>query len=199
MPDHPLGEPAAERSPAERSLAGRLLVASPDLLDPHFHRTVVFVLAHGDDGTLGLILNRPLPDTVEEHLPGWGAHVSEPRRLFEGGPVEQSAVLTLGRALPNGRPAWVLTATERIGLIDQAGAPDNLATGLEAVRVFGGHAGWGGGQLEAEIEERAWFVVDAEPGDPFAEQPEQLWQTVLRRQQSKLAMYAFLPDDPSVN
>jgi putative transcriptional regulator len=65
--------------------------------------------------------------------------------------------------------------------------------------VFAGYSGWGAGQLEREIEEEAWFVVDADPADPFSDNPETLWRDILKRQRGRLAMFAYAPKDPQVN
>jgi len=70
---------------------------------------------------------------------------------------------------------------------------------IERVRLFGGYAGWSGGQLERELEEEAWFVVPAEPDDPFTSDPDSLWRRVLQRQPGHLALFAFQPPDPSLN
>ena len=67
------------------------------------------------------------------------------------------------------------------------------------MRIFAGHAGWSPGQLEEEIEEGAWYVVDGEPADAFAAAPRGLWVAVLRRQHGPLAWVASFPDDPSMN
>jgi putative transcriptional regulator len=77
--------------------------------------------------------------------------------------------------------------------------PALLATSLRALRVFAGYAGWAPGQLEAEIAEGAWYVVDALPGDPFLGDPETLWPAVLRRQGWPLAAVAVAPHDPTMN
>jgi putative transcriptional regulator len=70
---------------------------------------------------------------------------------------------------------------------------------VSAVRIFAGYAGWGAGQLEAEIEEGAWYVVPAEPEDPFLRDPGRLWGKVLRRQGGQLAMLATMPTEPGLN
>jgi putative transcriptional regulator len=67
------------------------------------------------------------------------------------------------------------------------------------LRVFAGYAGWESGQLEGEIREGAWFVVDSFSSDPFAVEPSQLWQEVLRRQGGDLALVATFPEDPTLN
>jgi putative transcriptional regulator len=71
--------------------------------------------------------------------------------------------------------------------------------GLEAARVFVGYTGWGAGQLESEIEEGAWFVVDVKETDPFTANPDTLYREVLQRQGGQLAMFAYFPPDASQN
>jgi putative transcriptional regulator len=74
-----------------------------------------------------------------------------------------------------------------------------LSSAVSSLRIFAGYAGWGSGQLEAEIEEGAWYVVPAEPQDPFLADPERLWAQVLRRQGGQLAMLATMPAEPGMN
>jgi putative transcriptional regulator len=70
---------------------------------------------------------------------------------------------------------------------------------IDAVRMFAGYAGWGEGQLDAEIAAGAWWVVRSRPDDALADEPEELWRAVLRRQTGPLASAANFPTDPSVN
>ena len=65
--------------------------------------------------------------------------------------------------------------------------------------MFAGYAGWGPGQLQAEIDEGAWYVLSGEPTDAFLAEPEQLWPAVLRRQGGDFAIVATYPDDPMLN
>ena len=74
-----------------------------------------------------------------------------------------------------------------------------LAAAIASLRVYAGYAGWSAGQLRAEIDEGAWYVLPAEPGDAFSGEPERLWPAVLRRQGGELAYVATYPDDPSLN
>src|ERR1700738_4654474 len=74
---------------------GSLLVAAPRLLDPNFRRTVVYVIEHRGEGTLGVVLNRPSDVAVDDVLPVWGPHVSTPQAVFVGGPVEPKTALCL--------------------------------------------------------------------------------------------------------
>ncbi len=181
------------------TLKGRLLVATPLLGDPNFERTVILLLEHGAEGALGLVLNRPSGVVVDEPLPEWARWSQAPEVVFVGGPVSRNAVIGLARAsgdLPDAAFEQVLGP---VGVLDLTRDPDELGAGLGAVRVFAGYAGWGSEQLEDEIDEGAWYVVAAEPGDAFTPEPEHLWKQVLARQPGDLARVALVPDDPSVN
>ena len=181
------------------TLQGRLLVAEPMLVEPTFHRTVVYLINHDEDGALGVVLNRPGPVPVEEVVPGWGLHVSEPRVLFVGGPVTPEAAICLGRC-PGGSASSLWRPLDgEIGVVDLNGDPLLAPDELVDLRVFAGYAGWSAHQLESEIEMDGWFVVDAEVTDPFSADPESLWHDVLVRQPDSLRRYAPFPEDPSVN
>lgn len=176
---------------------GRLLVALPVLDDPNFARTVVFVLEHDDEGALGLVLNRPTTTPIGEVLEGWDDLAAAPARLYGGGPVEPQAVVGLAVARP--------TASAGIGIVgqirtvDPTGDPAMLAEEVERARIFAGYAGWSPGQLEDEVAEGAWLVVDAEPDDVVTDRPEELWQDVVARQGGSLRLLATFPDDPRLN
>jgi putative transcriptional regulator len=185
------------------SMAGRLLVATPLLPDPNFDRTVVLLLAQSEQGALGVVLNRPSQMEVDSPLPRWERLAADPRVVFFGGPVAPGAAICLalarsGSAAGGLTPGWTAVAGE-IGTLDLEQDPDDVAASVAQVRIFAGYAGWGPGQLKREIADGAWFVVDAEPGDAMAEDPEQLWKRVLRRQGDDLALVAAFPADPSSN
>ena len=182
------------------SFAGRLLVATPNIEDPNFWRTVVLLCAHDQEGAFGLVLNHPMNgETVPSHLPEWAGHAVEPPVLFRGGPVSTSSVFAMatGDDMPVDR--WGLRIAPGLGLVDPGRGPDAFEGRLGRMRFFAGYAGWGGGQLEGEIESHGWFIVDALPDDPFAPAPSELWREVLRRQGGELARFATHPTQPGVN
>ncbi|MFI5807786.1 YqgE/AlgH family protein [Streptomyces sp. NPDC051561] len=189
------------------SLTGRLLVATPALADPNFDRAVVLVIDHDGAGTLGVVLNRPTAVGVEQILAPWAELTGAPGVVFRGGPVGQDSAL--GVAVVPGGAAGVREGAAgpvgwrpvhgAIGLVDLDAPPELLAAALGSLRIFAGYAGWGPGQLEDELTDGAWYVVESEPGDVSSPQPEGLWRAVLRRQRSGLAMIATYPDDPSLN
>jgi putative transcriptional regulator len=181
------------------SLAGKLLVASPALDDPNFFKTVILICAHDADSALGVVLNRPLAAQADELVPEWSEGVSPPPIVFHGGPVEPRAALGLGRVHSDVEPSWVLPIPGGLGLLDLGAGPDEFDGELDGLRIFAGHAGWGGRQLEGELAEEAWFVVNAAANDAFDPDPARLWSRVLRRQGGELAIYASFPDDPTLN
>lgn len=180
------------------TLRGRLLVATPPLVDPNFDRSVVLVLEHGEEGALGIVLNRPTDATLASVLPDWHEHASAPGVIFSGGPVAPEAVIALARGGSDATPGWV-SVLDDVGSVDVAGDPGDLGFPLQEMRVFVGYAGWAAGQLEAELEQDAWFVVTTRPSDPFSGDPERLWRDVLRRQRGRVAMFANYPDDAGDN
>lgn len=183
--------------------AGQLVVATPALSDPSFARSVVLLLqADAEDGALGLVVNRPTGTGVDEVLPDWAVLAAPPDVVFAGGPVQPDAAVCLGRARPGGPPSGAFAPLEglaSLGTVDLDSAPDDLVATLEQVRLFAGYAGWSAGQLESEVEEGAWFVLDALPVDAFSPAPEQLWGDVLRRQGPPIAFAASYPPDPTLN
>src|SRR5699024_10934631 len=159
------------------------------------------------DGTLGVILNRPLDTAVDDVMDEWGAYASEPAVMFSGGPVGGESGIALGSAGPEGYvPGWAplagvaaARALHGLGVVDLDGPAQVLGGALGAFRDFVGYTGWSSGQLAGEIDEGAWYVVDASAADVFTTEPEALWSRVLRRQGGDLALLSTYPDDPSMN
>lgn len=172
------------------SYSGRLLLATPRLLDPNFYRTVILMLQHDEEGTLGVVLNRLTLERAADHLPEWIDRVAEPGLVHYGGPVEPE--VAIGLSLTGDGPA---TGVPGLSLVDLASTP---AGGGSLVRVYSGYAGWGAEQLEVEIATGSWYVVQASPDDPF-DDPEEQWRRILRRQPGFLSLVSTFPDDISLN
>src|SRR5437588_3328302 len=151
------------------SLRARLLVATPALGDPNRARTSGLRLGHPPGGPVGLVLNRPSGTDLDEagaDWEGWDLLAAEPSVVFVGGPVSRTAVICVAR-LGDGGAEGFQPLLGDIGLANMGGPP----RGIDAVRLFAGYAGWGAGQLESEVTEGAWFVVDAEPADALTVDP----------------------------
>lgn len=181
------------------TLRGRLLVAEPMLADPNFHRSVVYLIDHSEEGALGVVLNRPSEIPVGEVVPAWAAYVSAPPTVFIGGPVSPEAAICLGRCAFEVESALWSPLSDQLGVVDLNGDPLLAPAGITGLRIFAGYSGWSPGQLEAEMAMDGWFVLDAEPDDLFAETAEELWRRVLARQSGPVRRFASFPEDPSVN
>ncbi len=179
------------------STRGRLLLATPELLDPNFDRAVLLMIEHSDDGALGLVLNRPRMVAAADAVPHWAERLEPPGLLHSGGPVSEGSVVGLGLALDSGDDA-VTPLVGRLGVLDLHRDPADLP-GVGSVRLFSGYSGWSAGQLEVEMALGSWFVLDAEPMDALTDDPLGLWASVLARQPGLLGRMATYPDDPSVN
>ena len=180
-------------------LAGHLLVAAPSLLDPNFHRTVVLVLDHTDDGALGLVLNRPSRTAVGELLEPWAAVAAAPGLVHVGGPVEPTAVIALGGVPPGVATDGWEPIVDGLRVVDLGADVALAATELTAIRVFAGYAGWGPGQLEAEVGEDAWLTAPAMATDALTADPDGLWPVAMERAGVDPRLLATMPEDPSMN
>ncbi len=181
-------------------LTGQLLVATPQIESGVFHRSVVLLLHHSEEGAQGLVLNHPLDADVDSVLPGWQEVATHPRRVFQGGPVGLDSALGLVVVPGSGEePMGVRRLFGGVGLVDLDAPPVLVRAEIAGLRIFAGYAGWAGEQLESEITEGSWYVVDAESRDAFTDDPAELWGEVLRRQRGRLALVATYPEDPSLN
>jgi putative transcriptional regulator len=179
------------------SLRGRLLIASPALIDPNFHRTVILVGEHGEEGAMGVVLNRPSETEVAEALPALEDLVEAGATVSVGGPVAPSSVLVLAEL---DDPDLVADefVVDGVGFVRGDADTALVAAAADRARVFAGYAGWTAGQLEAELEQESWIVEDAIADDVFAD-PGELWSLVLIRKGGPYVLVATMPPDPSLN
>jgi putative transcriptional regulator len=176
------------------SLRGSLLIAGPQLLDPNFRRTVVLVADHGDEGAMGVILNRPSGMTVADAAPDLEPLVGGEAPIFAGGPVQPTSGVVLAEVAETDEAIF-----EDVVLVPGLGELADVIDGAGRVRVFAGYAGWGPGQLDAELGRDDWILDRARASDVFADEPEELWGSVLERKGGQYALLARMPDDPSQN
>jgi putative transcriptional regulator len=178
------------------SLRGKLLIASPALIDPNFRRTVVLIVAHDEDGAVGLVLNRVTDTEVAEAVPELAELVEPGHVVSIGGPVQNQAVVVLAEW--DDLDVAGAVVFDDVGLMASEAEADQVAAATRRVRVFAGYAGWGGGQLEAELEEPSWVTEPASVDDVF-EVHGDLWAAVLRRKGGAFKLVATMPEDPSLN
>ena len=179
------------------SLRGKLLLAGPLLKDPNFDRTVVLITEHTEEGAMGLVLNRPSDAPVADAVPDLGWVTGGEDIVYVGGPVAPNGVIVLAEW---DDPAHAVVLVEDdLGFVPGDADGDALAGAVRRARVYAGHAGWGPGQLEAELEEEAWIVETPLREELFSDDAEGLWAAVLRRKGREFALLATMPPDPTLN
>jgi putative transcriptional regulator len=164
---------------------GVLLVASPMLNDTNFHQTVVLVVEHGPEGTLGLILNRSTNVLLSEALPDVTALKGTSYRLFAGGPVDPTRLLLLFRLKEP--PADARSVFDGVYVGGTSAVLERIITQAnptETFRAFAGSAGWAPGQLAFEMLQGAWATLPPGSFDIFERDPATLWQDCLERLQA---------------
>lgn len=182
--------------------AGALLIASTALSGPTFARTVIYVIEHDEQGTLGVVLNRMSDAAVYNVLPAWAGLAASPPAVFVGGPVGTSSALCLGVAKTGvdlSQQPQLHQVVGPVAMVDLDADPDEMATVLSGVRIFAGYAGWDGGQLDSEMAEGSWIVAPGLPSDLLSAPSVDVWQRVLRRQPWPLPMLSTYPLHPEEN
>ncbi len=180
---------------------GTLLIAAPWLRDPNFARSVVLVCACNDEGTMGLVLNRPLEMTLGDGLAKVVAASRSEVVLYGGGPVASASLFALHDV-----PRLAGESSDVVAGVRFMPGTDALVALLgespsagEVLRLFAGCAGWSAGQLEGEIDEHAWILGRATAGLVFTARPATLWERALRAIGPAEALLATMPEDPRVN
>ena len=176
------------------NLAGSLLVAHPNMLDPNFRRTVLFISAHdSEDGALGVILNRPLDkhvsDLVSDEPPAGLADVP----VFLGGPVGRNQLMFAAFEWQKGEG---LKLNHHVNIDD---ASERIEQDPQSICAFVGYAGWSAGQLEAEMKQNAWLLQKPTRSTLRPEKLPKLWFEIMRGLGPWFKMLAAAPDDPSLN
>ena len=176
-------------------LAGSLLIAHPNLLDPNFRRTILYLSTSDfEEGSFGFIINRPTGKTVEELLPDTELGELDSIPVFYGGPVAQDQ-LTFAAFQWNEKKQLVSCRSHLV----IAEARELTLSESTVVRAFIGYSGWNKGQLEAELDEKAWLVQKPDQDVLDLEKCEVMWQTIMREQGAWFRLLAAAPDDPSQN
>jgi putative transcriptional regulator len=167
-------------------LTGQLLIAMPGMGDPRFEYAVVMLCAHSDEGAMGIIINKRVPDlTLDELLEqleiekGTG---SSGVAIHFGGPVEGGRGFVLHSGDYEGSPA-TLKIDARFGLTATKDVLEDIARGdgPRAALTALGYAGWGPGQLENELQQNAWLTVEADEGIVFAPDDANKWTRALAK------------------
>lgn len=180
----------------DKQLTGKVLAAAPDLLDPNFRESLVFMAQHDEEGAFGLILNRPTGKRLGDVLDA--SHTSPEVAdlpLMLGGPVSPKSVLV---AVFEKGPSSAGIIHCRI-----TGADEDVAALIQKeetwVRAFAGYSGWGGGQLEGELMHDSWKICAASSALFNEQLLEGLWKLYVDDDNPWLSLLPYLPQDPSKN
>jgi len=176
-------------------LQGKLIVSSPSLIDPNFRKTVVLIAHHDEEGALGLVLSRPSDVAAVDAVPVLGGLPGAEDPVFVGGPVQPDAFMVLAEFEDVDDAAAAIIGG--LGFMPADAEPGELA--IKRLRLFAGYSGWGSGQLEDELAEDSWIVVEAAADDAFADDPDELWRTVLQRKGGRFSLMENMPFDPGLN
>jgi putative transcriptional regulator len=158
---------------------GLFLYAAPDLDEPRFAETVVLLIEHGSEGSMGLVVNRPGKRLVHEALDVFGDARGSKLPLYWGGPVQPEAVLALVRApRASAKTKKILDQVHLAREVDDVRAALAQPDAGRTLRVYSGYAGWGAGQLRAEVRRGTWVLDRADADSVFASDPSSLWPKV---------------------
>ncbi len=181
-----------------KSLTGQFVIAAPSLTDSNFLRSVVLMINHDQEGALGVIVNRPLTNSLGEVWNELGVDAACGRTIFLGGPVPGPILVLHGQPDQNGGQVLqgVFLATEREQM------QEILLRNDDQCRVVVGYAGWAAGQLESELRTGGWLIFPATASHVFAD-PANLWHDLIRGVADQVLAAAnerlVRPDDPRLN
>jgi len=188
--DVPGAAPADLTAPANRFLAGQLLVASSEMKDPRFAESIIYMVKHDDTGALGLVVNKPVAKvTFDELLKGFGIDGTSAKGeivVHYGGPVNRHQGFVLHS------DEWVLDSSTKVkdgvAMTADAKMVQALASGKgprQALLILG-CAGWAAGQLEMELKANSWFAIGADKSLVFGNEPEKKWRRAMDKRQIPL-------------
>ena len=181
-----------------KSLKGQLLLDNGRLQGSFFHRSVLLICEHNEEGAFGLVLNRPTGKNVGEALAANLADSLKSQELFLGGPVQPQALSYLhsDAFLPDANVMPNLSLDHSLENLMDLG--DSFSS-TQKIKVFAGYAGWSPGQLDNEMKRDTWLTHPASLELVFAEPPDQLWPLILKEKGWKYRLIAQRPEDLSHN
>ncbi|SRR5260221_8559131 len=177
---------------------GKILISEPFLNDPNFKRTIILLTEHGDEGSVGFILNKPTEIKLNDALENYAEFDSQ---VYFGGPVQIDTLQFIHKA-----GDIIEGSVEIVPGLYWGGSFDSLKDKIENgilkpydFRFFIGYSGWSEGQLMEEIKINSWIVADTKIDDIFSDEPDNLWRDILKGMGKKFAILASFPENPSVN
>jgi putative transcriptional regulator len=182
----------------KKLVAGNLLIAEPFLADPNFSRAVILLCEHNGEGSVGFVLNRPIQISISDLLPNLA---SNELNVSQGGPVQLDTLHMLHR-LPSMLGGNEIAKGVYWGgsyeTLEKAVYDDSIPHNTD-LKLFLGYSGWAAGQLEKEIEEGSWMVVDATRNILFETEPKSIWKSSIGLLGAQYGYLANMPLNPQLN
>ena len=182
----------------KKYLQGQLILDHGNLQGSFFHRTVILICQHDEQGAFGLVLNRGTGHNVGEALVANMPETLKELPLFNGGPVQQQALSFLHSDLflPEANVMPNLNLHHSLDTLAELG---ESFSPTQKVKVFAGYAGWSPGQLEDEMKRDTWMVHPASLDLVYHSEPDKVWASILKGKGGIYRIVADAPDDLSWN
>ena len=176
-----------EQNDKSRYLTGRLLLAMPQMGDPRFHRAVILMCAHDENGAMGLVVNNVLPGVdlsellSQLNIDSNASAVPDDAPVMNGGPVETARGFVLHSS--DFHQSETVPVSDGISVTGTLDALRAIAAGKgpQRMRFMLGYAGWGAGQLDREIQQNAWLVADPDSTLVFDTPPGEAWDRAVKK------------------
>lgn len=185
--------------PYSQLVKGSLLVASPEIDQGIYSRSVILLCEHSSSGSFGLMINKPLEIELPEEILNWKQRANQGVEIRSGGPIQTNQMMLLHSSDQLGEQTLKVCDGVYLGgdlqFLQEAIADANGPK----IRMCFGYAGWGTGQLEREFLNGGWFLLPGTARHVFELPSEKLWQTVLREMGGKYATLSMIPEDLSLN
>jgi putative transcriptional regulator len=187
-----------EKKPLYAPAQGRVLVSEPFMRDSYFRRSVILLAGHDEDGSFGIILNKPLNTQINEVVTGFGDFQAP---LYFGGPVKTDSLFFIHtRGEEIGNSMKIMEGIYWGGDIDEVQYMlDNQLLKQNEIRFYLGYSGWEPRQLDRELSEKSWVVASVKSGLLLKDPPESLWADILKTLGKEYSRWVNFPADPSLN
>ncbi len=184
--------------PDQKPAGGRILVSQPSLTDRFFSRSIVMLAEHGDDGSFGFIVNKPAHIKLSKVTGDFGPFESE---LYLGGPVQVNNLFYV-----HSKGDMIEDSLKIIDGVYWGGNISDIRKLISSgklsqkdIRFYAGYSGWQPGQLDREMTEKSWIVMDGLPSYVFGSRPASLWKNIVLTLGDDYAPWVNYPYDPNMN
>ncbi len=177
---------------------GRILIAEPFLPGNYFSRSVVFLVAHSDKGSVGFILNKEIDFEIQEVFPDFPDFEA---KVFLGGPVATDSIYYIHK-LGDKLPGSINVLGDLYWGGDFEALKAQIAAGViqpDEIHFFLGYSGWDAGQLDDELKEDSWLVTDVEPKLVMQDFDNESWTEFVKKAGTRYSIWENFPENPTLN